>query len=117
VHISRYRLKLPGLEADCPLPSSVEIKKEWSYNSSPSIHLRGVSIDNVTFCTCNMYWSGLEIIMKWSLLRHSGRAWTRVIWAFVNTVMNMQVHDVTGIYSRFQKLFRCSRRTVHHTVS
>jgi hypothetical protein len=40
-----------------------------------------------------------------------------VIWAFVNTVMNMQFHEVTGIYWRFQKLFRCRRRTVYHIVS
>jgi hypothetical protein len=92
VRISGYRVKLPGLEADRPSLSSAEIKKEWSYNSSPSIQLRGVSRDNVTFCTCDRYWSGLG--------DNTGMGLIEIQWegvgAFVNTVMNMQVHEVTG---------------------
>jgi len=65
VRISGYCVKLPGLEADRPPPSSVEIKNEWSYNFSPSIHLHGVSADNVTFSTRNMVlvWAGDNIEM------------------------------------------------------
>ena len=113
-HAVRYRVKLLGLEADRSPPSSVEIKNVWSYNSSPAYTF-------VAHCTCNMYWSGLVwsgVTLKWSLLRqHSGRACTGLIWVFVSTVMNMQVREVTGIYSRFQKLLRCSRRSLLHIVS
>jgi len=59
VHSRGYRVNLPGLEADRPPLSSVDIKKDWRYNSSPSIHLRGVSRDDVTFCTVPVTCSGL----------------------------------------------------------
>jgi len=102
VHTSGYQIKLPGLEADRSPPSSVDIKIEWRCNSSPSIHLCGVSRGNVTFCTCNMYRSELGVILKWSsLLRPNGRAgveWSGLIWVFVNAVMNREVHEMTGIY-------------------
>jgi hypothetical protein len=40
-----------------------------------------------------LIWAGDNI-----KLELNGRAWSGVIWAFVNTVMNMQFHEVTGIY-------------------
>jgi hypothetical protein len=49
-----------------------------------------------------MYRSELGVILKWSsLLRPNGRAgveWSGLIWAFVNAVMNREVHEMTGIY-------------------
>jgi hypothetical protein len=35
-------VKQPGREADHSPPSSAEIKNEWSYTSTPPLHLHGV---------------------------------------------------------------------------
>jgi hypothetical protein len=35
-------VKRPGLEADHSLPSSAEVKNDWSYTSTPPIRLHGV---------------------------------------------------------------------------
>jgi len=36
-------------EADNSPPSSAEVKKEWSYNSTPNIRLHGLDRDKFTF--------------------------------------------------------------------
>ena len=39
----------PGREVDHSTPSGVEVKKEWSYTSTPPIHLHGVDKENFAF--------------------------------------------------------------------
>jgi hypothetical protein len=42
-------VKQPGREADSSPPSSAESKNEWSYTSSPTIHLYGVVISYLKY--------------------------------------------------------------------
>jgi hypothetical protein len=43
------RLLDAGRQADYTLPSTVEVKNEWNYTSTPPIHLHGISTHNFTF--------------------------------------------------------------------
>jgi len=42
-------VKRQGREVDPSPPSSDEVKKEWSYTSTPPIRLHGLDRDNFTF--------------------------------------------------------------------
>ena len=46
----------PGNEADNPAPSNAQVKKEWSYTSTPCICLHGMEGDNLTFSDRLSYW-------------------------------------------------------------
>ena len=71
-HISGYR----GLAADCSPPSSAEIKNEWSCNSSPLIHLRGVSRDETALPSVPVTCSDLLCGGRGSLMKQ----WEGVDW-------------------------------------
>ena len=46
-------LKQPGRESDPSLPSTTEVKNEWSYTSNPPIRFHGVARDIFNFIgTC-----------------------------------------------------------------
>ena len=48
------RGKQPMSETDHSPPSSVEVKNEWRYISTPPLCLHGICKDNITF-TCTEY--------------------------------------------------------------
>ena len=57
------RVKWPEHEVDHLIPSSAEVKNEWSYNSTPPVCLHGVDVNNCTF------WLGIDTFcfMDWGI--------------------------------------------------
>ena len=51
-------IKQPGLEAESPLPSSLEVKNEWSCTSNPPVYLHGMYSRDFTLCEgeCTVFW-------------------------------------------------------------
>jgi len=59
---SFQKVRQPGREADHSTSSGAEVKKEWSYTSTPPTHLHGVDKENFVFNYFFLFWGFFNLL-------------------------------------------------------